>query len=102
MTENAIRVHLPALPAAGFFNDPDCTILTVDGDSLLSYDPVTRSAFVYSIVAQRWSITAPCDFAFFAGLVAIAGHRLADCDDTRRWMAACGCPVDGPGARALN
>lgn len=102
MAENTMKATLPRLPPAEFFAVPEHTIRTADGSALVSYDPQTRAAFVYAIREQRWSITAPCDFEFFAGLLAIAGHRLADCDDTRRWMAACGCPVDCPGARPLH
>ena len=102
MGERSTRVHLPALPSAEFFSRPQHSILDDRGLALLSYDPVTRSGLVYALTDKRWSIHVPIDFEVFAVLVASAGYRLNDCDDTRKWMAACGCPVDGPEAKALH
>lgn len=89
MSENTMHVRLPALPDPGIFKNPDHTIMTADGQALLSYDPVTRAAFIYSLVQQRWTITAPVDFDVFASLVALAGYSVIDSDDARRWLGAC-------------
>lgn len=97
MAEKVTRVRLPALPSPELFNDPERTILTDCGGALLTYDPATRSAFIYSFETCRWNITAPVDFEVFASIVALAGYRVRDTEDARRWVESC---MHGPAGAA--
>ena len=95
MPENTISIRLPALPDPEIFKDPDRSIRTIDGGAIVTYDPATRAGFVYQIKSDLWLISAPIDFSAFAATLALAGHAVADCDDSRRWVAACCAPPAG-------
>lgn len=88
-SENQIRVQLPTLPAPSFFSNPDFTMLTADGQCLLSYDPQTLAGFVYEIASGRWHISAPIDFLHFASSCACAGHTIPPGAAADRWLQAC-------------
>lgn len=89
MAEQKTRVRLPRLPTPEFFSNCDHTILSADGGTLLSYDPVTSAAFAYSIPHSRWTIIAPCSFEDFANWAALSGYRIQEGEDARRWIHAC-------------
>lgn len=89
MSYEELRVRLPRLPEPAFFGTPDHSILTLCGGAILTYDPATRSGFIYHIGQKNWFIAAPIDFKEFTGLVVAGGWRIADGDDTQRWLRAC-------------
>ncbi len=72
-----------------FFNEPTRTIMSDDRAVLLSFDPNTRSGFIYYIESGTWSITAPVDFVTWAMLVRASGHVVSDSNDSRQWFKAC-------------
>lgn len=89
MGENRVLILAPMVPAQEFFADPEYTIKTEDGAALLSYDPNTRAAMIFSVTARRWSVFVPCAFSDFAGIIDLCGFRIPSGDDARRWLAAC-------------
>lgn len=96
MGENRVMLPRPVVPAPEFFAAPEYTIKTEDGAALLSYDPDTRAALIFSIAAQRWSVFVPCAFDEFAAIIGLCGFRVPVGEDARRWLAACS---GEPGAR---
>jgi hypothetical protein len=89
MGENKVLIPAPVVPAPEFFADPEYTIKTDDGAALLSYDPNTRAAMIFSVAARRWSVFVPCAFSDFAGIIGLCGFRIPIGDEARRWLAAC-------------
>ncbi len=89
MGKRKLRARLPALPGKEFFAQAQHSIRTQDGSALLTYDPQTRSGFVYYIETGQWTICAPVDFVTFALHARMAGHTIGDSPDVARWLRAC-------------
>lgn len=89
MSENTLQARLPALAHPDVFKDPSRTLLTAEGKALLTYDPATRSGFIYEIESGVWFIQAPVDFLQFAVVARMSGHTIAESDDARIWLRAC-------------
>ena len=89
MSASKITATLPLLAHPDVFRDPARTIMTAEGKALLTYDPVTRSGFIYEIESRTWFIQAPVDFLQFALVARLSGHTVADTDDARVWLQAC-------------
>ncbi|MFC3715594.1 hypothetical protein ACFONC_05465 [Luteimonas soli] len=79
-------MNLPALPDPAVFSNADHSVVTADGGALLTYDPATRAAFIYAIESRRWTIQAPIEFEMFVATAALAGYRLSDSPETKRWL----------------
>jgi hypothetical protein len=84
-----IRVQLPTLARADTFSDPSRTIMSAEGAALLTYDPGTRSGFIYRFEGEVWLIHAPVDFLQFVVLARLHGYTINDGEDARRWLDAC-------------
>lgn len=89
MGKRKLRARLPSLPTPAFFAEAQHSILTQDGSALLTYDPRTRSGFIYYIESGLWTILAPVDFVTFALHARLAGHTIGDSQDVARWLRAC-------------
>jgi len=87
--ENRITVRRPLLPPLEFLSDPSYSIRSDCGRALVSYDPMTRTGFVYHLAEQVWSIVTPLDFKDFLASLQQEGHAITDSADARRWRAAC-------------
>ena len=96
MAERKMQVRLPRLAMPSVFSDGLNSILTADRETVLTYDPATRSGFVYAIRREFWSISAPIEFSEFYALLLHAGYELLAGEDAQRWLRACG----GSAARA--
>lgn len=86
MRSAAMSIRLPALPDPAIFENADHSVITIDGSALLSYDPATQAALIYAIESQRWTIQAPIEFEIFVATAALAGYRLSDSLETKRWL----------------
>ena len=89
MSTSKLQAKLPALAHPDTFRDPTKTLLSAEGKALLTYDPVTRSGFIYDIETGIWFIQAPVDFLQFALVARMSGHTIADSDDARIWLQSC-------------
>ncbi|MFD1069945.1 hypothetical protein ACFQ2D_08370 [Luteimonas composti] len=99
-----ITAKLPALPAPEFFARAEHSIITRDGAAILTFDPSTRSGFIYQVATGAWLISSPVSFGEFALLVVGSGYAVDDSEDARRWLRACGAeggsiPPHPPGGR---
>lgn len=103
MTAAKIQARLPNLASPDVFSDPSRSIMSMDGRALLTYDPITRSGFIYHIESEVWFIQAPVDFVQFAFLARASGYSINAGEDAQRWLRACspnaagGNVVDFPG-----
>lgn len=91
-----LRARLPALAHPDVFSDASHTIMTAERNALLTYDPATRSGFVYCIGSGVWCIWAPVDFLQFAIFARASGYTINEGEDARRWMQACGGDSQAP------
>lgn len=89
MSAAALRIRLPALANPEIFNDPSRSIMSADGRGLLTYDPATRSGFIYDLESKVWLIQAPVDFLHFALVARSGGYTINDGEDATRWLRAC-------------
>lgn len=105
MGKARITAKLPALPEPEFFARAENSIITRDGAAILTFDPSTRSGFIYRVATGSWLISSPVSFGEFALLVVGSGYSVDDSEDARRWLRACeaepGCVPPGkpPGTR---
>ena len=89
MAESHVTVARPVLPPLEFLSNAAYSIRSNCGRALISYDPITRSGFVYRLAEQVWTIVTPIDFNAFDQLVQQGGYSVTDSADARRWRAAC-------------
>jgi hypothetical protein len=89
MGESRTTVRRPVLPPLEFLSSPEYSIRSDCGRVLISYDPITRTGFVYRLAEQVWTIVTPIDFNAFDQLVRQGGYSVTDSADARRWRAAC-------------
>lgn len=87
--ESRTAVRRPVLPPLEFLSNPAFSIRSDCGRALVSYDPMTRTGFVYHLAEEVWSIITPIDFKAFAQSLQHSGHAVTDSADARRWRAAC-------------
>ena len=97
MSTSKLQAKLPTLAHPDTFRDPTRTLLTAEGKALLTYDPVTRSGFIYEIESGIWFIQAPVDFLRFALVARLSGHTIADSEDARVWLQSCRSDDPTPG-----
>ena len=89
MSANKLQAKVPELAHPDIFKDPTRTLLTAEGKALLTYDPGTRSGFIYEIESGVWFIQAPVDFLQFALVARMSGHTITDSEDARLWIQSC-------------
>ncbi len=89
MSEVSIAATLPQLPHPDFFKDPAHSIRSLCGEAILTYDPETRCGMIYRIAAGSWMISTAIDFAVFALIAAGSGYRIAEGEDSKRWIRTC-------------
>ena len=89
MNTSKLHARLPALADPEVFSDPCRSIMTAEGNALLTYDPATQSGFIYCIDSGVWFIHAPADFLQFAIFARMGGHTIKEGPESERWMQAC-------------